>query len=93
MQEKQRRDERVGVSGGVCDNLPPPCEEIQVAIVCAGPDASRTVVTLVKSILFYRRNPIHFTSYQTVRLGASLAPYSLPGGYPRSTPASTLQRR
>ena len=60
-QEKQRRDERVGVSGEGCDNmLPPPCEQIQVAIVCAGPDASRTVVTLVKSILFYRRNPVHF---------------------------------
>ena len=41
-----------------CDNLSPPCDEIQVAIVCAGPDVSRTVVTLVKSILFYRRNPI-----------------------------------
>ena len=38
-----------GVSGEGCDNLPPPCEQIQVAIVCAGPDASRTVVTLVKS--------------------------------------------
>ena len=31
-----------------------------MAIVCAGSNASRTVVTLVKSILFYRRNPIHF---------------------------------
>ena len=36
------------------------CETIHVAIVCAGSNASRTVVTLVKSILFYRRNPIHF---------------------------------
>ena len=50
----------MGVASEGCDSLPPPCEEIQVAIVCAGPDASRTVVTLVKSILFYRRNPVHF---------------------------------
>jgi len=36
------------------------CETIHVAIVCAGFNASRTVVTLVKSILFYRKNPLHF---------------------------------
>ena len=36
-----------------------PCEEIQVALVCAGAEASRTVITLIKSILFYRRNPVH----------------------------------
>lgn len=35
------------------------CETIHVAIVCAGYDASRAVVTLTKSLLFYRKNPIH----------------------------------
>ncbi|KAK0152387.1 LARGE xylosyl- and glucuronyltransferase 2 [Merluccius polli] len=37
------------------------CEQlIHVACVCAGHNASRDVVTLVKSILFHRRNPLHF---------------------------------
>ncbi|XP_072278145.1 xylosyl- and glucuronyltransferase LARGE2 [Pyxicephalus adspersus] len=36
------------------------CELIHVAIVCAGHNSSRDVVTLVKSILFHRRNPLHF---------------------------------
>ncbi|XP_071787647.1 xylosyl- and glucuronyltransferase LARGE1-like [Asterias amurensis] len=38
----------------------PKCEVIHVAIVCAGHNASREVVTLIKSILFYRKNPLHF---------------------------------
>uniref|UniRef100_A0A3Q2YED6 LARGE xylosyl- and glucuronyltransferase 2 n=1 Tax=Hippocampus comes TaxID=109280 RepID=A0A3Q2YED6_HIPCM len=33
---------------------------IHVACVCAGHKASRDVVTLVKSVLFHRRNPLHF---------------------------------
>ena len=33
---------------------------IHVAVVCAGHSASRQVVTLIKSILFHRRNPLHF---------------------------------
>jgi len=37
----------------------PPCQTVQVAVVCAGAEASRTVITLIKSILFYRRNPVH----------------------------------
>ncbi|CAI9153498.1 unnamed protein product [Rangifer tarandus platyrhynchus] len=45
------------------DCIPPPplpkCELLQVAIVCAGHDSSRDVVTLVKSLLFYRKNPLH----------------------------------
>lgn len=42
-------------------NLSPSrCEIIHVAIVCAGHNSSRSVVTLIKSILFYRKNPIHF---------------------------------
>ncbi|KAM8940518.1 xylosyl- and glucuronyltransferase LARGE2 [Pelodytes ibericus] len=35
------------------------CELIHVAIVCAGHNSSRDVITLVKSILFHRRNPLH----------------------------------
>ncbi|XP_043336934.1 LARGE xylosyl- and glucuronyltransferase 2 isoform X1 [Cervus canadensis] len=38
---------------------PPKCELLQVAIVCAGHNSSRDVVTLVKSLLFYRKNPLH----------------------------------
>uniref|UniRef100_T1JEW5 Glycosyltransferase-like protein LARGE1 n=1 Tax=Strigamia maritima TaxID=126957 RepID=T1JEW5_STRMM len=38
----------------------PKCEIIHVAIVCAGYNSSRSVVTLIKSILFYRKNPLHF---------------------------------
>ena len=33
---------------------------IHVAIVCAGHSATRSVVTLIKSVLFYRKNPLHF---------------------------------
>uniref|UniRef100_A0A8C4M505 LARGE xylosyl- and glucuronyltransferase 2 n=1 Tax=Equus asinus TaxID=9793 RepID=A0A8C4M505_EQUAS len=39
--------------------LAPKCELLHVAIVCAGHNSSRDVVTLVKSILFYRKNPLH----------------------------------
>lgn len=35
------------------------CEVIQVAIVCAGHNSSRSMVTLIKSMLFYRKNPLH----------------------------------
>lgn len=41
-------------------HLPNRCEVIQVAIVCAGYNSSRSIVTLIKSILFYRKNPLHF---------------------------------
>lgn len=36
------------------------CETIHIAMVAAGYNTSRNVVTVVKSILFYRRNPLHF---------------------------------
>lgn len=51
-----------GGGGGGGSQLPevPKCEVLQVAIVCAGYNASRSVVTLVKSVLFYRKNPLHF---------------------------------
>nr|XP_044986257.1 LARGE xylosyl- and glucuronyltransferase 2 isoform X1 [Jaculus jaculus] len=39
--------------------LPPKCELLHVAIVCAGHNSSREAVTLVKSLLFYRKNPLH----------------------------------
>lgn len=38
----------------------PRCEVIQVSIVCAGYNSTRSLVTLIKSILFYRKNPLHF---------------------------------
>ncbi|XP_078671272.1 xylosyl- and glucuronyltransferase LARGE1-like isoform X1 [Branchiostoma floridae x Branchiostoma belcheri] len=44
----------------VVEDQVPKCETIEVAIVCAGYNATRGVVTLVKSILFYRKNPLHF---------------------------------
>ncbi|KAK3932404.1 LARGE xylosyl- and glucuronyltransferase 2 [Frankliniella fusca] len=49
-----------GVLCGHEDAYIPKCEVVHVAIVCAGYNASRSVVTLFKSILFYRRNPLHF---------------------------------
>ncbi|XP_055456333.1 xylosyl- and glucuronyltransferase LARGE2 isoform X2 [Psammomys obesus] len=39
--------------------LPPKCELLHVAIVCAGYNSSRDIITLVKSVLFYRKNPLH----------------------------------
>ena len=35
------------------------CETIHIAMVAAGYGAARSVVTVLKSILFYRHNPIH----------------------------------
>ncbi|KAG8514031.1 LARGE xylosyl- and glucuronyltransferase 1 [Galemys pyrenaicus] len=43
-----------------CRHFSHPQNTIHVAIVCAGYNASRDVVTLVKSVLFHRRNPLHF---------------------------------
>lgn len=39
--------------------LPPKCEMLHVAIVCAGYNSSREIITLMKSMLFYRKNPLH----------------------------------
>lgn len=36
------------------------CDVIHVSMVCAGYKSSRSVVTLLKSILFYRKHPLHF---------------------------------
>eukprot|EP00795_Rhopilema_esculentum_P011669 gene11669-21919_t len=38
----------------------PKCQVLHVAIVCAGFKDSRRVVTLIKSMLFYRHQPLHF---------------------------------
>ncbi|XP_063072899.1 xylosyl- and glucuronyltransferase LARGE1-like [Engraulis encrasicolus] len=52
----------MGANGSDCMQHPAvdKCETIHLAIVCAGYNASRDVVTLVKSVLFHRRNPLHF---------------------------------
>ncbi|KAG5267463.1 hypothetical protein AALO_G00222050 [Alosa alosa] len=52
----------IGANGSDCMQQPAvdKCETIHLAIVCAGYNASRDVVTLVKSVLFHRRNPLHF---------------------------------
>ena len=42
------------------EDVVPKCEVIEIVIVCAGYNSSRSVVTLIKSILFYRKNPLHF---------------------------------
>eukprot|EP00095_Tigriopus_kingsejongensis_P005592 snap_masked-scaffold12_size759060-processed-gene-6.2 protein:Tk05592 transcript:snap_masked-scaffold12_size759060-processed-gene-6.2-mRNA-1 annotation:"glycosyltransferase-like protein large2" len=41
-------------------NRLPKCETLQIAIVCSGHQTTRSVVTLLKSILFFRKHPIHF---------------------------------
>ncbi|XP_028734806.1 LARGE xylosyl- and glucuronyltransferase 2 isoform X7 [Peromyscus leucopus] len=46
-------------ASGLHPPLPPKCELLHVAIVCAGHNSSREVITLVKSVLFYRKNPLH----------------------------------
>ncbi|KAM3919319.1 LOW QUALITY PROTEIN: xylosyl- and glucuronyltransferase LARGE2 [Leptodactylus fuscus] len=57
-----RSDDHEGDNSSRCSqrSLTEKCELIHVAIVCAGHNSSRDVVTLVKSILFHRRNPLHF---------------------------------
>ena len=61
----------------------PNCDVIQVAIVCAGYNSSRSVVTLIKSILFYRKNPLHFhfisDSVAQSILGTLFKTWSIPG--------------
>ncbi|XP_077868932.1 xylosyl- and glucuronyltransferase LARGE1 [Saccoglossus kowalevskii] len=58
------KEVEIGINNGtiICTNVEenvPKCEVIHVAIVCAGYNASREVITLIKSVLFYRKNPIH----------------------------------
>merc|ERR1711983_660660 len=52
-----------GARGGEeepCEHSVKQCEEIQICMVVAGSNSTRIAVTLLKSILFYRRHPIHF---------------------------------
>ncbi|XP_072153675.1 xylosyl- and glucuronyltransferase LARGE2s [Bemisia tabaci] len=66
LQEQLALPERTAspLSNVACTGKPDPeipkCEVIHVAIVCAGYNSSRSVVTLIKSILFYRKNPLNF---------------------------------
>ncbi|XP_073204229.1 xylosyl- and glucuronyltransferase LARGE2 isoform X8 [Lepidochelys kempii] len=53
-------DDRSNRTGCPKQQMVQKCELLHVAIVCAGHNASRDVVTLVKSILFHRKNPLHF---------------------------------
>lgn len=36
------------------------CETVHVAMVCAGYNSTFALVTVVKSVLFYRTKPLHF---------------------------------
>ncbi|EFN87121.1 LARGE xylosyl- and glucuronyltransferase 1 isoform X2 [Harpegnathos saltator] len=42
------------------NNIEVKCDTVHVAMVCAGYNSTLTLVTVVKSILFYRTNPLHF---------------------------------
>ncbi|XP_066490805.1 xylosyl- and glucuronyltransferase LARGE2 isoform X2 [Tiliqua scincoides] len=57
MEDQDGRSNRTGCPK---QRLVQKCELLHIAIVCAGYNASRDVVTLVKSILFHRKNPLHF---------------------------------
>lgn len=81
----------------VCANQEPEvpkCEVIHVAIVCAGYNSSRSVVTLIKSILFYRKNPLHFhfvaDSVAQLILQTLVSTWNVPGGKITSYPDLTL---
>ncbi|XP_037086454.1 LARGE xylosyl- and glucuronyltransferase 1-like [Pollicipes pollicipes] len=58
--------DETGGNGTAADRAQPPeeplskCAEVSVVIVCAGYNSTRSVVTLIKSLLFYRRHPLHF---------------------------------
>ncbi|XP_060130581.1 xylosyl- and glucuronyltransferase LARGE2 isoform X2 [Zootoca vivipara] len=57
IEDQDGRDNRTGC---LKQRMVQKCELLHIAIVCAGYNASRDVVTLVKSILFHRKNPLHF---------------------------------
>ncbi|KAJ8373625.1 hypothetical protein SKAU_G00042050 [Synaphobranchus kaupii] len=67
-------------NGSDCAQKPPvdKCETIHVAIVCAGYNASRDVVTLVKSVLFHRCQAT--APLQTVAKAGPVRPGSTSGG-------------
>lgn len=81
------KEEESSQKAVVCANQEPEvpkCEVIHVAIVCAGYNSSRSVVTLIKSILFYRKNPLHFhfvaDSVAQLILQTLVSTWNVPGG-------------
>ncbi|XP_058161434.1 xylosyl- and glucuronyltransferase LARGE2 isoform X2 [Dasypus novemcinctus] len=59
--DRDPQGDRPGHNRSACvqeRQLPRKCELLHVAIVCAGQNSSRDVATLVKSMLFYRKNPL-----------------------------------
>ena len=56
LEEEPELDSSSAPEDGVVESS---CETIHIAIVAAGYNTSRTVVTLVKSILFHRHHPLH----------------------------------
>ncbi|GAB1865524.1 Glycosyltransferase-like protein LARGE1 [Camponotus japonicus] len=44
----------------LANNVEVKCDTIHIAMVCAGYNSTFALVTVVKSILFYRTNPLHF---------------------------------
>lgn len=96
----QERASKAGVRRPPAPGCPPAaesCEEVHVAIVCAGINASRAVVTLVKSILFHRRHPVtfHFISDPAARrtLAHLAATWRLPATTWRFYSAEQVQAR
>ncbi|XP_046432242.1 LARGE xylosyl- and glucuronyltransferase 2-like isoform X2 [Neodiprion fabricii] len=61
MPDEQHQPQRnVEVTSFHLSSSPTECSIIHVAMVCAGYNSTFTTVIVVKSILFYRRNPLHF---------------------------------
>ena len=69
-------DDYEGAGGGEeghkepCEQRVKQCEEIQICMVVAGSNSTRIAVTLLKSILFYRRHPIrlHFLTDEPTKI-------------------------
>ncbi|XP_062512933.1 xylosyl- and glucuronyltransferase LARGE2s-like [Corticium candelabrum] len=76
---------RIPSGGCTKSNSLPKCEVIHIAIVAAGQNCSREVASqLIKSILFYRQNPLHFhfisDTFGRLILGNLFKTWRLPGG-------------
>ncbi|XP_032663737.1 LARGE xylosyl- and glucuronyltransferase 2-like isoform X5 [Odontomachus brunneus] len=59
-ERSELRMERFPEGSQLGNNFEVKCDTIHVAMVCAGYNSTLTLVTVVKSILFYRTNPLHF---------------------------------
>ncbi|EGI59897.1 Glycosyltransferase-like protein LARGE1 [Acromyrmex echinatior] len=55
-----RAEDRSPEQSQLKNNFEVKCDTIHVAMVCAGYNSTFALVTVVKSILFYRTNPLHF---------------------------------